>query len=86
MTVLRARLLAKEEERRSKELGDARRLQVQTGDRSEKIRTYNFPQDRMTDHRINLTLHNLPSIMNGQIDAMIVQLRMAEQAELVNGP
>lgn len=81
MAVLRSRLYALEEERRLKELGEQRRSQVQTGDRSEKIRTYNFPQDRMTDHRINLTVHNLPSIMSGNIGAVIDQLAMAEQSE-----
>jgi peptide chain release factor 1 len=81
MAVLRARLLDIEEQKRAKELGQARKSQVQTGDRSEKIRTYNFPQDRMTDHRINLTLHNLPTILSGQIDSVIDQLRLLEQQE-----
>lgn len=85
MAVLRARLLDLEEERRARELGEQRKSQVQTGDRSEKIRTYNFPQDRMTDHRVNLTLHNLPSLLSGQIAPVIEQLRMTEQAELLSG-
>ncbi|MGH2442773.1 MAG: peptide chain release factor 1, partial [Chloroflexota bacterium] len=79
MAVLRARLYEAEQERRARELGEARKSQVQTGDRSEKIRTYNFPQDRMTDHRINLTLHNLPAIMNGCIDPIIEQLMLRDQ-------
>lgn len=85
MAVLRARLLDLEQERRAKELGEQRKSQVQTGDRSEKIRTYNFPQDRMTDHRINLTLHNLPSLMNGQIATVVEQLRITEQREMLQG-
>lgn len=81
MSVLRARLYELEQERRMRELGQARRSQVQSGDRSEKIRTYNFPQDRMTDHRINLTLHNLPSILGGHVGPVIEQLAMLDQAE-----
>lgn len=74
LAVLRSKLYDIELERRARELGETRKSQVQTGDRSEKIRTYNFPQDRVTDHRINLTLHNLPSIMNGRIDPFIDEL------------
>jgi peptide chain release factor 1 len=81
MSVLRARLFDLEQQRRAKELGAARKSQVQTGDRSEKVRTYNYPQDRMTDHRINLTLHNLPSILNGAIGPVIDQLTNADQVE-----
>lgn len=81
MAVLRSRLYEQEQERRAQELGQARRSQVQTGDRSEKIRTYNFPQDRVTDHRVNLTLHNLPSILAGTIDPFIEQLSLVEQQE-----
>jgi peptide chain release factor 1 len=80
MAVLRARLYNLEQERRMKELGKQRKSQVQSGDRSEKIRTYNYPQDRVTDHRINLTVHNLPSIMNGNLDPIIDRLIAAEQA------
>jgi peptide chain release factor 1 len=82
MSVLRARLYEREQERRAKELGEQRKSLVQTGDRSEKIRTYNFPQDRMTDHRINLTMHNLPSIMNGSIEPVISRLAVTEQAQI----
>jgi peptide chain release factor 1 len=81
MAVLRARLLDLEERKRASELGETRRSQVGTGDRSEKIRTYNFPQDRLTDHRIGLTLHNLPSIMDGAIDELIRRLAETDQAQ-----
>ena len=81
MTVLRARLLALEEQKRSASLGEHRRLQVGTGDRSEKIRTYNFPQDRVTDHRIGLTFHNLPGILAGAIEGLARALADADQAD-----
>jgi peptide chain release factor 1 len=81
MAVLRSRLLAIEEEKHASEIGAARRSQVGTGDRSEKVRTYNFPQDRLTEHRIGLTVHNLPAIMDGQIDHVIQALIDADQAE-----
>lgn len=68
---LRAKLLDLEQRRQDQEVTDARRSQVGTGERSEKIRTYNFPQDRLTDHRIPITVHNLPAILDGQIDDMI---------------
>jgi peptide chain release factor 1 len=81
MAVLRARLWDLEQQKRAAELGAARRSQVQTGDRSEKIRTYNFPQDRVTDHRINLSLHNLPRILDGDIDPFIDTLITTDQTE-----
>jgi peptide chain release factor 1 len=81
MTVLRARLLDMEQRKQAAALGQTRRSQVGTGDRSEKIRTYNFPQDRLTDHRIGLTLHNLPAIMDGDLDGLIQRLIEADQAE-----
>ncbi len=81
MAVLRARLLSLEERRRADELGDTRRLQVGTGDRSEKIRTYNFPQDRVTDHRIGVTVHNLPGMLDGAIDSLMRALIDADQAD-----
>ncbi len=79
MAVLRARLLEMERSRQEEELSSQRRSQVGTGDRSEKVRTYNFPQDRVTDHRIGLTLHNLPRIMEGELDGLIDALIAAEQ-------
>lgn len=62
-----------------REYAEKRKLQVGSGDRSEKIRTYNFPQNRVTDHRINLTLYNLENFMNGDIDEMVEALQVAEQ-------
>jgi len=81
MSVLRARLYEMEEERRQAERGEARRLQVGTAERSEKIRTYNYPQNRVTDHRIGLSIYRLESIMNGDIDEFIDELATTEQAE-----
>ncbi len=81
MTVLRARLLALEEQKRNDSLGESRRLQVGSGDRNEKIRTYNFPQDRVTDHRIGLTVHNLPGVMAGAIDGLTRALSEADQSD-----
>ena len=81
MAVLRARLYEMEEERRRAERGDERRLQVGTAERSEKIRTYNFPQNRVTDHRIGLSIYRLESIMNGDIDEFIDELATTDQAE-----
>ena len=81
MTVLRSRLLEKMEEERNAKLAKERKSQVKSGDRSEKIRTYNFPQNRVTDHRIGLTLYNLDGVMDGQIDEIINGLTNAEQAE-----
>lgn len=74
MTILRSRLYAAEQERLAKERGDLRSGQIGSGDRSEKIRTYNFPQDRVTDHRIGENFNNLPGIMEGQIDDIISAL------------
>lgn len=80
MSILRARLYALEEEKRMKEIGAQRAIQIGTGDRSEKIRTYNFPQDRITDHRIKVSFSNLPSIMEGSIDQIIDALVLSDQA------
>jgi len=80
MSVLRARLLDIEQRKQEAEITSQRRSQVGTGDRSEKIRTYNFPQDRVTDHRIGLNLHNLPRIMEGELDELIDALTTEEQA------
>lgn len=75
MKVLRSRILQAEEEKRAKELGDVRKNQVGTGDRSEKIRTYNFPQDRITDHRIKQSWSNVEGILDGNLDPIIDALR-----------
>jgi peptide chain release factor 1 len=81
MRVLRARLYEAELERQQAELGEARLAQIGTGSRAEKIRTYNFPQDRVTDHRIGLTVHNMPAIMMGEIENLIEALMAADRAE-----
>ena len=79
MKVLKSRLLAQEEERLAKERADARKSMVSTGDRSAKIRTYNFPQGRITDHRINFTSYQLDVVMDGQLNEFIEQLKIANQ-------
>ena len=81
LSVLKARLWDLEEAHRQEELSKSRRSQVQTGDRSEKIRTYNFPQDRVTDHRIGYTRHNLPGVLNGELDEFIDNLITVDQAD-----
>jgi len=81
MTVLRSRLYDMEQQRIAQERGDARRSQIGSGERSEKIRTYNFPQDRITDHRIKVNLSNIPSVLDGQIDPFVQELRAADEAE-----
>jgi|TARA_B100001059_G_scaffold28945_1_gene23441 peptide chain release factor 1 len=81
LTVLRARIWDKARNERDKEVAEKRKTIVSTGDRSAKIRTYNFPQGRLTDHRIGLTLYNLPEILNGQIEKILDELRLAENAE-----
>lgn len=78
MQILRSRVLAAEEEKRKKELSAQRKSQIGSGDRSEKIRTYNFPQDRLTDHRVGQNWHNLPKIMDGEIGEIIEELKKAE--------
>jgi len=83
MALLKARLLAAEQERQQTAQAHARRLQVGSGDRSERIRTYNFPQGRVTDHRINLTLYKLSQILDGQLDELIGALQQEHQAELL---
>jgi peptide chain release factor 1 len=79
MKILRSRLLVAKQEEEAKKRGDARKSQIGTGDRSEKIRTYNFPQDRITDHRIKFSTSNIPKFMDGFIDEMIQKLLEAEQ-------
>jgi peptide chain release factor 1 len=81
MKILRARLLDHERQKADEVTAAARRSMVSTGDRSAKIRTYNFPQGRVTDHRINLTLYNLQGILGGDIDEIIESLRVADNAE-----
>ncbi len=80
MQVLRSRLLARQEEERRLRDSALRKSQIGSGDRSEKIRTYNFPQDRVTDHRIKVSLHGIPRILDGEIGELIEQLQQAEAA------
>jgi peptide chain release factor 1 len=83
MALLKARLLAAEQEKQQSAQARSRRLQVGSGDRSERIRTYNYPQGRVTDHRINLTLYKLAQIMDGALDELIEALQQEYQAELL---
>jgi peptide chain release factor 1 len=80
MNVLRAKLYAAERERQARERAAERKGQIGSGDRSERIRTYNFPQGRVTDHRINLTLYNLPEVMDGALDSVLDALAAEDQA------
>jgi peptide chain release factor 1 len=81
LSLLQARLLAAEQEKRASAQARTRKLQVGSGDRSERIRTYNFPQGRLTDHRINLTLYKLAAVMNGDLDELLDALQREYQAE-----
>jgi len=81
MSLLKAKLLSAEQEKRDQAEAQSRKLQVGSGDRSERIRTYNFPQGRVTDHRINLTLYKLANVMNGDLDDVIQPLQQEFQAE-----
>lgn len=81
MSILRARLFEMEEEKRRSAIESDRRSQVGTGERSEKIRTYNYPQNRVTDHRIGHSIFNLPAVMDGQIDEFISELSTRDEAE-----
>ncbi len=83
MALLTAKLLAAERQKQQQQISDTRRDLVGTGDRSERIRTYNFPQGRLTDHRINLTLYQLPTIMEGDLGAVIAALMQEHQADLL---
>ncbi|RPI88568.1 MAG: peptide chain release factor 1, partial [Chloroflexi bacterium] len=81
MSILRARLYEIEEEKRREEIDSARRSQVGTGERSEKIRTYNYPQSRVTDHRINVSSYHIESILDGGLDEFIDELSVRDEAE-----
>jgi len=81
MRVLKARLLERAQDEQAAAIAADRRSQVGTGERSERIRTYNFAQNRVTDHRIGLTLHRLPEVLEGEIDELIEALAVAEEAE-----
>jgi len=81
MALMKAKLMAAEQEKRDSEVARNRKLQVGTGDRSERIRTYNFPQGRVTDHRINLTLYQLANVMQGKLDELMDALQHEYQAE-----
>ena len=81
LKVLRSRLLAAQQEKIARERAKARKNMVSTGDRSAKIRTYNFPQGRITDHRINFTAYNLEGVMDGQINSIIENLKLADQQD-----
>jgi peptide chain release factor 1 len=84
MRELKTRLYNIEYQKRMDELASKRKTMVSTGDRSAKIRTYNYPQGRITDHRIGLTLYNLSAVMDGDIDEIIEKLQVAENAEKLN--
>jgi peptide chain release factor 1 len=81
LRVLKARLLERAQEEQAAAIAADRRSQVGTGERSERIRTYNFPQGRVSDHRINLTLHRLPAVLEGDLDELIDGLRDREQSQ-----
>jgi peptide chain release factor 1 len=83
LRVLRARLFDIKQQEELAKMADARKTQVGTGDRSERIRTYNFPQSRVTDHRIGLTLHKLDLILDGELNEIIDALVLSEQSELL---
>jgi peptide chain release factor 1 len=83
MSLLTARLLAAEQQKQAAAQAQTRKLQVGSGDRSERIRTYNFPQGRVTDHRINLTLYQLDRVMEGDLDALLQALQQEHQAQLL---
>src|SRR6202023_1567594 len=83
MALLKARLPGAEQQQQQSAQAQSRRVQVGSGDRSERIRTYNFPQGRVTDHRITLTLYKLQQVMDGQLDELIEALQQEYQAELL---
>ncbi|MCP9440310.1 MAG: peptide chain release factor 1 [Nitrospira sp.] len=84
MRTLRARIVEAERQKQEAEIAQSRKSQVGTGDRSEKIRTYNFPQNRVTDHRAGVTLHKLDAVMEGDLDEIVAALRARQQTETVN--
>jgi peptide chain release factor 1 len=86
MRILRSRLLQIEQDRQQQELSSARRSQVKSGDRSDKSRTYNFKENRVTDHRVGLTWHSLDQVLQGQLDDIVDALAAAERAEQLGGP
>lgn len=81
MRILRSRLLQIEQERQQQELSSARRSQVKSGDRSDKSRTYNYKENRVTDHRVGQTWHSLDQVLQGQLDEIVGALATAERAE-----
>ena len=85
MRLLRSRLYQMEKEKQDKELAQERKSQVGSGDRSEKIRTYNYPQGRITDHRIGLSIYQMENFLNGDLDEMIDSLITADTAEKLKG-
>ncbi len=86
MKILRARLFDMMVQQRDSEIAAKRKIMVRSGDRSDKIRTYNFPQNRVTDHRINYTLYDLKSVMDGNIDELVNQLKLAERGQQLEAP
>ena len=83
MSLLQAKMLEREQSRQQSEIAESRRIQVGSGDRSQRVRTYNYPQGRITDHRINLTLYKLDEIMGGQLDMLVDPLMQEHQADLL---
>jgi peptide chain release factor 1 len=86
MRILKARVFEKKQREESDKRSKERKNQVGTGDRSEKIRTYNFPQNRFTDHRINLTLYSLENILSGYLDEVVLELGKSEYEKMMNDP
>jgi peptide chain release factor 1 len=85
MRIMRARLLARAQEEADAAASDARRIQVRTVDRSERIRTYNFPENRISDHRVNFKSHNLDQVLDGDLDAVVQALSDADAASMLDG-
>ena len=85
MRLLRSRIYQMEKEKQDKELAQERKSQVGSGDRSEKIRTYNYPQGRITDHRIGLSIYQFDNFLNGDLDEMIDNLIATDRAERLKG-